>query len=124
MRQQHVWRDPADQGGEPRQGAAFVEHLEVVHQALVPGEPHEAAGLLRLGAAQAHELLPLVDARSAASVRDGDAVDLVADALQPQQRARRHELHVVRVRENGKSHGHGSFPVSPLAPVHSLTRSA
>jgi hypothetical protein len=100
VRQQDVRRDPADEGGEPRQGAAFVEHLEVAHQALVAREPHQAAGLLRLGAAHAHEFLPSVDARPAAPVRDGEAVDLVPDALQPQQRARRHELHVVGVRED------------------------
>ena len=108
VRQQDVRRDAANDGGDLRQGEAFVEHLDVVHQALVPGEPHEAAGLLRFGAAHPRGFLPPVDARSAAPVRDGEAVDLVSGALQPQQGARGHELHVVGVREDGEGDGHGT----------------
>jgi hypothetical protein len=110
VRQQDVRSDPPDQSGKSRQGAALVEHREVIHQALVQRKPHEVAGFPRLGAAHADSLLPPVDARSAAPVRDGEAVDLVADTLQPQQRARRHELHVVGVRENGERDSHGGIP--------------
>src|SRR5262249_49160057 len=80
----------------------------------------EPAGVLRLCAAHTHQLLASVDARAAGPVCDGEAVDLVPDALQPKQRARRDELHVVGVCEDAESHSHGGIPAAPSLEITSV----